>query len=131
MNDQRSTDAVLRILAISGSLRIASSNTALLRAARSLAPEPVEISVYDGIAILPLFNPDDDGDAPHQVVLDLRTQIGRADKILMASPEYAHGVPGALKNVLGWLVSSIEFPEKPVALLNIFDDDHVIAATHP
>src|SRR5215211_1037478 len=111
----------LHILAISGSLRAASSNTAVLQALAALAPAGVTIAIYDQLAELPYFNPDLDreGDTPPASVAELRTQIGRAAGIVICSPEYAHGVPGVLKNALDWLVSSLEFPGKPVALLNI------------
>ena len=108
----------MKILAISGSLRALSSNTALLRTAADVAPDGVAVSLYDGLASLPHFNPDDDVDVPPPSVLALRAEIGAADGLLVCSPEYAHGVPGSLKNALDWLVSSIEFPFKPVALLN-------------
>ena len=108
----------LHILAISGSLRARSSNTAVLRAAASVAPPDVVVTLYDGLATLPHFNPDDDIGEPPPTVLDLRARIGAADGLLFCSPEYAHGVPGSLKNALDWLVSSIEFPHKPVALIN-------------
>jgi NAD(P)H-dependent FMN reductase len=108
----------LRLLAISGSLRALSSNSALLRVAAEVAPDDVTIAQYDGLATLPHFNPDDDGDPPPPSVLDLRTRVGAADGLLICSPEYAHGVPGSLKNALDWLVRSVEFPFKPVALIN-------------
>jgi NAD(P)H-dependent FMN reductase len=108
----------MKILAISGSLRALSSNTALLRVASSVAPPGITVVLYDGLASLPHFNPDDDVDVPPTTVLALRAEIGTADGLLFCSPEYAHGVPGSLKNALDWLVSSIEFPFKPVALLN-------------
>jgi NAD(P)H-dependent FMN reductase len=111
----------VRILAISGSLRAASSNTALLRAAVSLAPEGVEVVLYEGLASLPHFNPDlddlDAGTAP-PTVMDFRSQLDASDGVLISSPEYAHGVPGALKNAIDWVVSSGQIYEKPVALLN-------------
>lgn len=108
----------MRILAISGSLRSTSANTALLRAARILAPSGVDIFLYEGLGSLPHFNPDLDGAEPPQSVLELRSEVGLADGLLISSPEYAHGVPGTLKNALDWLVASVEFPGKPVALLN-------------
>jgi NAD(P)H-dependent FMN reductase len=74
--------------------------------------------MYDGLATLPHFNPDDDVDVPPAPVLALRAQVGEADGLLFCSPEYAHGVPGSLKNALDWLVASLELPHKPVALLN-------------
>jgi NAD(P)H-dependent FMN reductase len=108
----------LHILAISGSLRARSSNTAVLRVAAAVAPADVVVTLYEGLATLPHFNPDDDIGEPPATVLGLRAQIGAADGLLFCSPEYAHGVPGSLKNALDWLVSSIEFPHKPVALIN-------------
>ncbi|HKP15867.1 MAG TPA: NADPH-dependent FMN reductase [Gemmatimonadaceae bacterium] len=108
----------LRLLAISGSLRARSSNTSLLRLAMDVAPDDVRIAMYGGLASLPHFNPDDDVDSPPAPVLDLRARVGDADGLLLCSPEYAHGVPGALKNALDWLVASVELPHKPVALLN-------------
>jgi NAD(P)H-dependent FMN reductase len=108
----------LQILAISGSLRARSSNTAVLRAAAAVAPADVAVSIYDGLASLPHFNPDDDMGDPPATVLALRERIGASDGLLFCSPEYAHGVPGSLKNALDWLVASLEFPHKPVALIN-------------
>lgn len=105
----------LRILAISGSLRAASTNTALLRAAIAAAPEDIEVEFYASLGELPPFNPDLDGDAI-PAVREFRAQVLAADGLLIASPEYAHGVPGALKNALDWAVSWEEFPGKPVAL---------------
>jgi chromate reductase len=108
---------VSRILAISGSLRRESSNTALLKAAAALAPPGTEIQLYDGLGDLPHFNPDIEANEPNAVT-DLRARIRAADGLLICSPEYAHGVPGVLKNALDWLVGGNEFPGKPVALLN-------------
>jgi chromate reductase, NAD(P)H dehydrogenase (quinone) len=108
----------MRLLAFSGSLRAVSINTALLEAARRLAPEGVEIVLYRGIADLPPFNPDFDRDPPPAAALALRAMIGASDGLLIAAPEYAHGLPGAFKNALDWLVGSTEFPGKPVMLIN-------------
>jgi len=105
------------LLAISGSLRKASYNSALLRAAILLAPEDVEISLYPDIGMLPLFNPDLEESEPVSV-LDFRARINSADGLLIASPEYAHGVSGVIKNALDWVVSGEEFVDKPVALFN-------------
>jgi NAD(P)H-dependent FMN reductase len=107
----------MRILAISGSLRLVSSNTALLRATSRLAPRGIEITVYDGVGDLPHFNPDLEGIEPASVI-DFRGQLQASDGVLISSPEYAHGVPGALKNALDWIVGSGELVDKPVALLN-------------
>lgn len=109
--------ADLSILAVSGSLRAASYNTAALRAIALTAPPGVAVRLFDGIGALPLFNPDLDN-APLPAVAAWREAIDRADALLIASPEYAHGITGVLKNALDWAVSMPEFPGKPVALLN-------------
>src|SRR5512136_978771 len=108
----------MRILAISGSLRAGSSNTALLHAAAALAPRSFEVSVYSGLATLPHFNPDLDNEAVPSAVVDFRSQLRACDGVLISSPEYAHGVPGVLKNALDWVVASGELYGKPVALIN-------------
>jgi chromate reductase, NAD(P)H dehydrogenase (quinone) len=108
----------MKILAISGSLRANSSNTAVLRAMARLAPDGVEVALFDGIGELPFFNPDLDGDQVPQPVARFRALVGGADGILISSPEYARGIAGVLKNALDWLVASLEFPNKPVALIN-------------
>ena len=107
----------MEILAISGSLRANSSNTILLHAAAHLAPKGVVINLYEGIGNLPHFNPDLEKGMP-AVVKDFRFRIQSAQGLMISSPEYAHGVPGSLKNALDWLVSGNEFPGKPIALLN-------------
>jgi NAD(P)H-dependent FMN reductase len=108
----------LWIFAISGSLRSASSNTAALRALASLAPPDVTIELYTGLGDLPHFNADLDGDTPPAAVRALREAVGRADALIISSPEYARGIAGSLKNALDWLVGSDTFPGKPVAILN-------------
>ncbi|MEO5926955.1 MAG: NADPH-dependent FMN reductase [Bryobacteraceae bacterium] len=108
---------MVRILAISGSLRHASSNSTLLRAVAALAPAHISVEIYTGLGELPHFNPDlEDSEPPS--VLDLRSRVANAHAVLICSPEYAHGVPGVLKNALDWLVGSGEFADKPVGLLN-------------
>lgn len=107
-----------RVLCLCGSLRRVSSNRAALEAARQLAPASLELAMYDGLAALPLFSPDDEREPLPASVLALRVAVGQADALLVACPEYAHGVPGAFKNLLDWLVGSLEFPGKPVLLLN-------------
>jgi NAD(P)H-dependent FMN reductase len=113
----------LHLLAISGSLRAVSSNTALLRAAIALAPDGIEIRLYEGLGDLPHFNPDLEAQEP-PAVTDLRARVRWADGLLISSPEYAHGVPGVMKNALDWLVGGDEFIDKPVALLNASPRSH-------
>jgi NAD(P)H-dependent FMN reductase len=85
----------------------------------SSAVPPLEISIFTGIGDLPHFNPDLDVDGQHPgAVRTWRAAIAAADALLISTPEYAHGVPGALKNAFDWLVSGPEFPYLPVALLN-------------
>ena len=108
----------MRILAICGSLRARSSNLAALQAARRLAPAGMDIVVFDGLAGLPYFNPDIDTDTPPVSVKALREAVGATNGLLVCSPEYARGVAGVMKNALDWLVSSSEFPDKPVAVIN-------------
>ncbi|GGA14022.1 NADPH-dependent FMN reductase [Dyella caseinilytica] len=107
-----------RVLCLSGSLRRVSSNTSTLMAAQQLAPMGLVLTLYDGLGTLPLFNPDDESENVPDAVQVLRDAVGRSDALLIACPEYAHGVPGAFKNLLDWLVGSLEFPGKPVLLLN-------------
>ena len=105
----------MHLLALSGSLRHSSSNTALLQAAANLAPEGVEITVYQSLGDLPHFNPDlSEADLPN--VTDFIARVRAADGLLISSPEYAHGVPGVLKNALDWLVGGDAFYLKPVAI---------------
>lgn len=118
---------MIKILAISGSLRKISSNTSMLRAAISLAPKirgDVEIVLYppEAIEAIPHFNPDREtsGDIP-ETVKQFRDALVASDGILMASPEYMGGVSGALKNVFDWMIGSfgLDMYQKPFALLNI------------
>lgn len=118
------------ILAISGSLRAASSNTTVLQAMAILAPRhDMRITFYDGLGSLPHFNPDLDWDEPPPPVGELRQFIGRSAGLLISSPEYAHGVPGSLKNALDWLVASVEFPDKPVALIGASAESVYVTAS--
>src|SRR6185437_14297544 len=107
-----------RVLCLCGSLRRVSASRAALEAARKLAPASLRLEIYPGMGALPWFSPDAEVDPLPQTVLDLRAAIGRADALLIACPEYAHGIPGAFKNLLDWLVGALEFPRKPVLLLN-------------
>ena len=107
----------LTVLALSGSLRAASTNTAMLAMAAACAPPGLRITACHGLGELPLFNPDLEADEPVAVAA-LRRAIGGADALLIASPEYAHGVSSVMKNALDWMVSTGVFVDKPVALWN-------------
>lgn len=108
----------MNILAISGSLRSSSSNSALIRAAAALAPRGVNVKIYSGLGELPFFNPDLDVEPGPVAVETFRYEVLSADALLISAPEYAHGVPGVLKNALDWLVGSGELMDKPVAVIN-------------
>ncbi|MFL6427037.1 MAG: GNAT family N-acetyltransferase [Acidobacteriaceae bacterium] len=106
----------LRILAIAGSLRARSTNLLLLETAAILAPAETHIEIFSQLGSIPPFNPDRT-DVPAAVVA-LRASIQDADAVIFSTPEYAHGLPGALKNALDWLVSGIELTDKPAVLFN-------------
>jgi len=107
----------LRILGISGSLQRKSGNTTLLEIAARSVPDGVLFEVFDGLRHLPLFDPDieREGDAPGPVT-ELRRAIAQSDAVLIASPEYGHSLPGALKNAIDWLIGSGELEGKLVAV---------------
>jgi len=107
----------MNILAIPGSLRASSINAAFCRVLTHCAPVSVTVDVFPGLGGMPLFNPDLEEVPPAQVV-DFRAAVGRAHALIIASPEYAHGIPGAMKNALDWLVSFEGTVDKPVALIN-------------
>jgi chromate reductase len=112
--------AMTRVLTVSGSLRASSTNSVLLRAAELVAPVGVTVTSYSGIAAIPAFSPDldEEGAAPPRPVAHWRTALAEADAVLFSSPEYAHGIPGALKNALDWLVGSGELVNKPIGVLS-------------
>lgn len=108
----------MRVLAISGSLRAESTNKILLHALALLASPDLNIEIFEGLDQIPAFNPDLEMAGEAGPVLKLRTALRGADLVVFASPEYAHGVPGVLKNALDWVVGSGEFSGKPVVLAN-------------
>lgn len=93
---------VFQVVAIAGSLRRGSYNRALLRAARELAPERLRVEIHD-IDEVPLYNGDVEAEGVPPGVARLRAAIGAADGLLIATPEYNHGVSGVMKNVIDWL----------------------------
>jgi chromate reductase len=92
----------MRILAISGSLRRDSHNTALLRAAAEMLPAGVELTIHDGLREIPPYD-DDVLHAPSASVVRLREEIADADGVLISTPEYNSSIPGQLKNALDWM----------------------------
>jgi NAD(P)H-dependent FMN reductase/ketosteroid isomerase-like protein len=110
----------IRILLISGSLRDMSGNTAVLRTAIELGDERAQLTMYEGMASLPQFNPDDDPDGGPvpAAVADLRAALDEADGVLMCTPEYAGALPGSFKNLLDWTIGGASTYGKPVAWIN-------------
>jgi len=111
--------APVRVLLVSGSTRSGSANTAALATAAAVAPGRVTAAVYDGLASLPAFNPDHDGDDVPQAVAELRKQIASADAVLFCTPEYAGSLPGSFKNLLDWTVGGGQLYGKPAAWINV------------
>jgi chromate reductase len=110
----------VRILAISGSLRDASHNTALLRALREEAPAGVEIEIWDGLKTIPPYDQDDDVAPGVPAVEAFRALVREVDGVFFATPEYNSSVPGALKNALDWAsrpLATNAFRNKPVAVI--------------
>ncbi|ALS96871.1 NADPH-dependent FMN reductase [Lacimicrobium alkaliphilum] len=105
------------ILAISGSLRSGSFNTAAIEAIHQLSPSNIEINIYRELGNIPLFNPDIDAKTL-PVINRLIAALRDADGLIIASPEYAHGISGVMKNALDWLVAGEEFVAMPIALIN-------------
>lgn len=109
---------LLNLIAISGSLRAASTNSALVAALAANAPADVIVEIYDGLGRLPIFNPDDEGERTPPEAARLIGMITRADGVIVSCPEYAHGVPGGMKNALDWLVSRDAAVGKPAMLVH-------------
>lgn len=108
----------MKVLALCGSLREQSLNASLLRSAADLFTPPWQLTVDPGLGRLPFFNADVEETALPDRVAALRAAVGDADALLIATPEYAHGTSGVLKNALEWLVGGGEIAGKPVALMS-------------
>lgn len=107
----------VQILAISGSTRKHSTNQVLIDIIAAMYADRLQVVCYEGLSAIPPFNPDLDGPVPPVAVADFRAQVRAADGVLICTPEYAMGVPGTLKNAIDWVVGSMEFSGKPVALI--------------
>lgn len=114
----QATKDTMNILAISGSTRQASTNTALLQTMKSLAPRGVKISVFHSLHDLPIFSPDLEEDKTPQAVKEFIAAISTNDAMIISSPEYIRTIPGGLKNAIDWLVSRYEVIEKPIVLVH-------------
>lgn len=108
----------LHILGISGSLRSQSTNSLLLASLKHVLPSTVSFSIYNGLESLPHFNPELEEPTPPATVVAFRKELAAADAVVFCTPEYAFGLPGALKDGLDWIVSSGEFTNKPVVLIS-------------
>jgi chromate reductase len=106
----------VRILAICGSLQATSSNLSLLLHAVAAAPEGVEVVLFDGLRDLPLFNPDLELDGELPTVAIWRRALQASAGVLIASPEYGHSLPGALKNGIDWVIGTGELERKVIAI---------------
>ncbi len=105
------------ILAISGSLRARSTNLTIIENIAELFSDQINVTIYDGLASLPHFNPDLESETPVAEVADWRRQIRASDGVLICTPEYVFSIPGALKNALEWTVGTSDFAAKPVVLI--------------
>jgi NAD(P)H-dependent FMN reductase len=83
-----------------------------------VAPEGVTVTVFEGLAELPHFNPDDDVEPLDPAVVVLRSAVAAADALLISTPEYAGALPGSFKNLLDWTVGGMEISRKPVGWIN-------------
>jgi chromate reductase len=124
MEHNNQTDQILplvhqtvNIFAISGSLRLGSSNHSILNYIGGLLPPNINYNIYTGLGSIPPFDPGLDSDTPPEPVTALRNILAASDAIIICTPEYAFGVPGQLKNALDWLVSSGTLVNKPVLLI--------------
>lgn len=110
----------MNILGISGSLRAGSYNSALLRAARKVAPADMDIDIYDRLRAIPPYDADLDTETPPEPVVDLRTRVRVADGLLIATPEYNYGPSGVLKNAIDWASrppATSALKRKPLAIM--------------
>ena len=110
----------MKILAISGSLRAGSYNAGLLRAAAELAPDGVELEIWEGLKAVPPYDQDDDTAGGPAAVAELRSAVAAADAVLIATPEYNSSIPGQLKNALDWVsrpVATNPLRNKPTAVI--------------
>jgi chromate reductase len=106
----------VRILAVCGSLQARSANLSLLHVAAASAPAGVEVILFDGLRHLPHFDPDIESSGEPPGVREWRKALAETDAVLIASPEYGHSLPGALKNGIDWVIGSGELERKVVAI---------------
>lgn len=110
-----------KIFAISGSTRSNSSNLNLIKAVEKLTANEFIFNIFNELALLPHFNPDLNSDEI-EIIKNLRHGLNESDAILICTPEYAHGIPGSLKNLIDWVVGTGEFSQKPTVLITASTD---------
>ncbi len=108
----------MKILAISGSSREVSTNTAFLNSMKELAPNGIELTVFSRLDTLPVFSPDSEGGETPMAVREFIGAVSDSDGLLISSPEYVRSIPGGLKNAIDWMVSRFEIIDKPIVLVH-------------
>lgn len=109
---------MMKLLAISGSARAGSTNTAMLRAVSAIAQPEYAVTVFSRVADLPVFSPDLEAMPLPVSVQNFADMIRDCDAMIVSSPEYVRAIPGGLKNAIDWLVSRDELIDKPIAMLH-------------
>src|SRR5262245_13549234 len=110
----------MKVLGISGSLRLGSDNTKLLRVALELLPDEVDVELWNALKAIPPYDQDDDVEPAPAAVAALRAAIAAADAVLFATPEYNSSLPGQLKNAVDWVsrpLATNPLRNKPVAVI--------------
>src|SRR6185312_11586029 len=116
----RHNSSMLNVLAISGSLRSASFNTGLLRAAQELAPAAMTIHLYTGLSAIPPYNQDVEASGIPESVAELKAAVAASGALLIATPEYNYSIPGVLKNAIDWVSrppATTPLKRKPVGII--------------
>lgn len=108
----------MKILAISGSARFGSTNTALLNGVAKIANAHFQVSVFSEIAALPVFSPDAEAEPLPFAVQSFIDIVSDSDGLIISSPEYVRAIPGGLKNAIDWLVSREEIISRPIMLMH-------------
>lgn len=104
------------IMCISGSLRAESKNSIILKKLKNHFKDSISLQLDGSIGLLPHFNPDIEF-SNNEYVINFSHHLKSADAILISTPEYAHGIPGSLKNALDWVVGSGELIDKRIGLI--------------
>ena len=111
------TEVKNKIFAISGSTRKNSSNFKILKFISENINSKFEVEIFEDLESIPHFNPDLDTDNPPEIISLLRNKIAAAAGVIICTPEYVFSLPGSLKNVLEWCVSTTIFSNKNVGLI--------------